>query len=181
MSTRKIRLLLPDANTILDFPAGPVETCFNQSSSAGLPHESRISIALSQDTSPAESNARCKNGEKNGPFPSENAHAKRQLWAYSGLALGNPHQRRTPLRPRGTAALQETDLHSRFEQGSQPRSERSTQGCRYPGQCTARTVSGFLPKIADQRHQADDGASHARTQDCSHYADSVEEGRKLRR
>src|SRR5436305_651134 len=54
-------------------------------------------------------------------------------------------------------------------------------GRRYQGQCTARTISGFLPEITGQRHQADDGASHAGAQDCSHYADSVEEGRKLRR
>ena len=60
--------------------------------------------------------------------------------------LGNSHQRRTPLRPRPTVSLQEADLHSRFEQRSQPRSERSIQSCRYPGQCTARSVSGFLPR-----------------------------------
>src|SRR5207302_2879095 len=95
--------------------------------------------------------------------------------------VGDPHQRGTPLRPRPTAALQKAGLHPGVEQGSQPRSERPIQSRRYQGQCTARTISGFLPEITGQRHQADDGASHAGAQDCSHYADSVEEGRKLRR
>src|SRR5215469_6414492 len=44
-----------------------------------------------------------------------------------------------------------------------------------------RTVSGFLPKIAGQGHQADHGTSHAGAQDCSHYADSMEERRELQR
>src|SRR3989442_1302089 len=95
--------------------------------------------------------------------------------------VGDPHQRGTPLRPRPTAALQKAGLHPGVEQGSQPRSERPIQSRRYQGQCTARTISGFLPEITGQRHQADDGASHPGAQDCSHYADSVEEGRKLRR
>src|SRR5438309_8912171 len=95
--------------------------------------------------------------------------------------VGDPHQRGTPLRPRPTAALQKAGLHPGVEQGSQPRSERPIQSRRYQGQCTARTISGFLPEITGQRHQADDGASHAGAQDCSHYADSMEEGRKLRR
>jgi hypothetical protein len=62
-----------------------------------------------------------------------------------------------------------------------PISRREREGCRYPGQCTARTIAGFLPEIAGQRHQADHGASHAGEKNCSHYADSVEKGRKLRR
>src|SRR5207247_8506780 len=95
--------------------------------------------------------------------------------------VGDPHQRGTPLRPRPTAALQKADLDSWPEQGPQPRFERSVQSCRHPGECTARTISGFLPEIAGERHQADDGASHPGAQDCSHYADSMEEGRKLRR
>src|SRR5436853_5479401 len=45
----------------------------------------------------------------------------------------------------------------------------------------ARTIPGFLPAIAGQRHQADHGTPHAGTQDCSHYADSMEEGGKFRR
>src|SRR5437016_5890247 len=95
--------------------------------------------------------------------------------------VGNPRQRGIPLRPRPTAAPQKAGLHPGVEQGLQPRSERPVQSRRYQGQCTARTISGFLPEITGQRHQADDGASHPGAQDCSHYADSVEEGRKLRR
>src|SRR5439155_16428577 len=74
--------------------------------------------------------------------------------------IGNPHHWRTPLRKRTTATFQETDLDSWPEQGPQPRFERSVQSCRHPGECTARTISGFLPEIAGERHQADDGASH---------------------
>src|SRR5437762_12464651 len=61
--------------------------------------------------------------------------------------VGDPHQRETPLRPRPTAALQKAGLHPGVEQGSQPRSERPIQSRRYQGQCTARTISGFLPEI----------------------------------
>jgi len=60
-------------------------------------------------------------------------------------------------------------------------SRRAVQSCRHPGEYAARTLPGFLPAIAGQRHQADHGAAHAGAQDCSHYADSVEERRKLRR
>ena len=45
---------------------------------------------------------------------------KRQLWAYSGLGFGNPRQCGIPLCQRRTATFQETDLHSRSEQGPQP-------------------------------------------------------------
>ena len=33
----------------------------------------------------------------------------------------------------------------------------------------------------DEKYKADHGAADAGAQDCSHHADSVEEGRKLRR
>src|SRR5437879_6443369 len=50
---------------------------------------------------------------------------------------------------------------------------RPIQSCRHQGECAARTIPGFLPAIAGQRHQADHGTPHAGTQDCSHYADSM--------
>jgi len=50
----------------------------------------------------------------------------------------------------------------------------------HPSQCATRTVAGVLPMLAGQRHQAHHGAPHRGTQDCSHYADTVEEGRRLR-
>jgi hypothetical protein len=46
---------------------------------------------------------------------------------------------------------------------------------------SVRPVPGFLPGIVGERHEADDGTSHVGAQDGSDYADSVEEGRKLRR
>jgi transposase len=105
---------------------------------------------------------------------------KRQLWAYSGLAL----ETRTSGEHRyvrGQLQRSKANLHPRTEQGSQSRSERSVQSCRHPGECTARTVSGFLSAIAGQRHQADHGPSDPGAQDRSHCINSVEEGRKLRR
>src|ERR1039458_6033508 len=66
-------------------------------------------------------------------------------------------------------------------QRPQPRSEGSIQRSGHHGQYASRTVPGFVPSGAGQRHQADHGASHAGPQDCSDYADSVEEGRELRR
>src|SRR5437762_12095666 len=55
------------------------------------------------------------------------------------------------------------------------------QSCRRQGEGAARTIAGVLPEITGQRHQADHGTPHAGTQDCSHYADSMEEGGKFRR
>jgi hypothetical protein len=38
----------------------------------------------------------------------------------------------------------------------------------------------FYQAALAKRHQADHGTAHTSAQDCSHYADSVEERRKLR-
>src|SRR5579864_352780 len=92
----------------------------------------------------------------------------------------NPRQRGISLRQWPTAATQKTGDDSRLEQGLQPRSERSVQRRCYSGQRAARTIPRLLPALARQRHQADRGAPHPGTQDCSHYADTVEEGRRLR-
>jgi hypothetical protein len=91
------------------------------------------------------------------------------------------HQRRPSLCPRPIATLQETNLHSWTEQGPQPRPKRFVQSRGHDGQCASWTVPGLLSEIAGQRHQANNGASDAGTQDRSHYADSLEEGRRLRR
>lgn len=92
----------------------------------------------------------------------------------------NPRQRGISLRPRASAAAQKTSDDSRLEQRLQPRSERSVQRRCYSGQRAARTIPRLLSALARQRHQADHGAPHPSTQDCSHYVDSVEEGRRLR-
>ena len=106
---------------------------------------------------------------------------KRQLWTYSGLGLetrdsgeyhyvqGQVRRRKKQVSIRGLNKDHNHDLKGLF------------QSCRQQGECAARTIPGFLPAIAGQRHQADHGASHAGAQDCSHYADSMEERRKLRR
>ena len=44
------------------------------------------------------------------------------------------------------------------------------------GQVRSPDRSRKLTSARSPRHQADHGASHAGTQDCSHYADTVEEG-----
>ncbi len=107
---------------------------------------------------------------------------KRQLWAYSGLALetrttgehryvkGQLRRSKKQISIRGLNKDHNHDLKGLFKAAA-------TRASVQPG----RTISGFLPEIAGERHQADDGASHPGAQDCSHYADSMEEGRKLRR
>ena len=82
---------------------------------------------------------------------------------------------------RPTASIQKADFHSRPEQESQSRSKGFVQGRGDPGQHTARTLSGVLPALAGQRHQADYGAPHPGAEDRSHYADTVEERSQLRR
>jgi transposase len=105
---------------------------------------------------------------------------KRQLWAYSGLALetrtsgeycyvrGQLRRSKKQVSIRGLNKDHNHDLKGLFKAAA-TRDE-----------CTAGTVSGFLPEIAGQRHQADDGASHVGAQDCSHNANPVEEGREPR-
>ena len=107
--------------------------------------------------------------------------SKRQLWAYSGLALetrisaeyrlveGQVRRSKKLLSIRGLNKDHNHDLKGLFK------------GAATMASVASRTVPGLLPSCAGQRHKADHGASHAGAQDCSHYADSVEEGRKLRR
>ena len=106
---------------------------------------------------------------------------KRQLWAYSGLALetrisaeyrlveGQVRRSKKVLSIRGLNKDHNHDLKGLFK------------GAATMASAASRAVPGFLPGCAGQRHQADHGASHAGAQDCSHYADSLEEGRELRR
>jgi transposase len=106
---------------------------------------------------------------------------KRQLWAYSGLALetrtrgehcyvqGQLRRSKKQISIRGLNKDHNHDLKGLFKGAATTASVR-------PG-----PVSGFLPEIAGQRHPADHGAAHAGAQDCSHYADFMEERGKLRR
>src|SRR5262249_25794782 len=105
--------------------------------------------------------------------------SKRQLWTYSGLGLetrdsgeyhyvrGQVRRRKKQATIRGLNKDYNHDLKGLFKGAA-------------TGQCKARTVPGVLPALARQRYQAHHGAPHAGTQDCSHYADTVEEGRRLR-
>ena len=106
---------------------------------------------------------------------------KRQLWAYSGLALetrtsgehcfvqGQLRRSKKQISIRGLNKDHNHDLKGLFK------------GAATTASVQSRTVSGFLPEIAGQRHPADHGAAHAGAQDCSHYADLMEERGKLRR
>ena len=78
---------------------------------------------------------------------------ERQLWAYSGLAVRDSYQRGPSLCRRLITTLQETNLHSRTEQGPQPRPKRFVQSCGHDGQCASRTVPGLLSEITSQRYQ----------------------------
>ena len=106
---------------------------------------------------------------------------KRQLWAYSGLAFGDSHQCGISHDRRSSAALEKLLSIRGLNKDHNHDLKRFIQRRGYHGQCASRTVPGFLPGGTGQRHQADHGASLAGAQDCSHYADSMEEGRKLRR
>ena len=60
---------------------------------------------------------------------------KRQLWAYSGLALKTSHQRGIPIRGGPTETFQEAPGHPRTQRQPQSRSEKYLQGCGDPGRC----------------------------------------------
>jgi transposase len=105
---------------------------------------------------------------------------KRQLWAYSGLALethtsaeygynqGQLQRSKKLVSIRGLNKNHDHDLKGLFKATATMASMR-------------RTVPRVLPGIAGQRHEASHGSSHAGAQDCGDYADTLEEGRKLRR
>ena len=104
---------------------------------------------------------------------------KRQLWAYSGLALetrtsaeysyveGQLRRSKKLLSIRGLNKDHNHDLKALFKAASITASVR-------PGPFQDFNSAG-------KRHEAYDGAAHTRAQDRSHYADSVEEGRRFRR
>ena len=106
---------------------------------------------------------------------------KRQLWAYSGLALET-----------------RTSADYRYVEGQLRRSKKvvSIRGLNkdhnhdlkglFKGAATMASVrpgpfQDFYQAALAKRHQADDGAPDASAQDGSDYANSLEEGRELRR
>src|SRR5882762_214463 len=89
---------------------------------------------------------------------------KRQLWAYSGLALAT-----------------RTSAEYRFLDGQLQRSKKYLQGRGYLGQRHRRTLSGFLHRVAGQRDEGVDGSSHSGAQDRGHYFDRLEERSWFRR
>src|SRR5207245_2878096 len=64
---------------------------------------------------------------------------------------------------------------------AQPSISHSGQGLEGKKSSSLPVEGGIFSLTFPFIDQADDGASHPGAQDCSHYADSVEEGRKLRR
>ena len=106
---------------------------------------------------------------------------KRQLWAYSGLALetrisaeyryveGQVRRSKKLLSIRGLNKDHNHDLKGLFKGAATMASVR-------PG-----PFQDFYQAALAKGIKPAHGASHAGAQDRSHYADSVEEGRKLRR
>ena len=109
-------------------------------------------------------------------FPEQTTTVEIQ-WSGSGDA----RQRPTSFCGRATAALQKAAAYSWFESRSQPRDEGYLQEYGYGRYSLCGTVPGFLRRFASQGDEAGDGSSHARTQDRSHYVDTLEEGRTFRR
>ena len=106
---------------------------------------------------------------------------KRQLWAYSGLALeihtsgdygypdGQLRRSKKVVSIRGLNKDHNHDLKG------------LVQSYRHHGEHASWAVPRVLPGTSGQRHEASYGSSHAGAKDCSDYADTLEEGRKLRR
>ncbi len=106
---------------------------------------------------------------------------KRQLWAYSGLALetrtsaeyrfveGQVRRSKKLLCIRGLNKDHNHDLKGLFKGAATMASVR-------PG-----PFQDFYQAALAKGIKANHGAAHAGTQDCRHYADTLEEGRKLRR
>src|SRR5690242_10540133 len=104
--------------------------------------------------------------------------SKRQLWTYSGLGLetrdsgeyhfvqGQPRRRNKQATIRGLNKDYNHDLKGVFKGAA-------TRASVKPG-----PFQEFYQRSLAKRHQAHHGAPHAGTQDCSHYADPVEEGRR---
>ena len=76
---------------------------------------------------------------------------KRQLWAYSGLALKTSTSGEYRIRGGPAETLQEIPGHSRAQRQPQSRSEKYLQGCGDPSRCRPRTVPGVLRRFS--RHE----------------------------
>ena len=72
---------------------------------------------------------------------------KRQLWAYSGLALKTSTSGEYRIVEGQTETFQEIPGHPRAERQPQSRSEKYLQGCRDPGRCRPWTVPGVPRRV----------------------------------
>ena len=105
---------------------------------------------------------------------------KRQLWAYSGFAVethdsgeyryvrGKPQRNRERITVRG--------LNDNHNQGPEESVQRSRHLCQH----TSWPSAGLLCCFGCQRDAADDGPSHAGTEDCRHHFNHVEERSEFR-
>ena len=105
--------------------------------------------------------------------------SKRQLWTYSGLGLETRDSGEYRYAKRPTAAAQKT---GDYFVGLNKDYNHDLKGL-FKGTATRASVKPgpfqeFYSALARQGHQAHHGAPdrHVGTQDCSHYADTVEEG-----
>ena len=106
---------------------------------------------------------------------------KRQLWAYSGLALKTSTSGEYRI-VEGQLKRSKKFLAIRgLNAQPQSRSEKYLQGCGDPGRCRPRTVSRVLRRFSSQRDEANDGASHPGAQDRGHHFDRLEERSSFRR
>ena len=80
---------------------------------------------------------------------------KRQLWAYSGLALKTSTSGEYRFVEGQLKTLQEAPGHPRAQRQPQSRSEKYLQGCGDPSRCRTRTISGVLRRFSRHRDEAD--------------------------
>ncbi len=93
---------------------------------------------------------------------------------------GDPRQRAIPLRRRTAATLQETPAIRGLNTNHNHDLKNIFKGAATRA-ATCRTVPGVLRRLACQRDEAIDGASHLGAQDCGDHFDRLEERSPFRR
>ena len=107
---------------------------------------------------------------------------KRQLWAYSGLAIGDAQQCGIPLPWKANYNVPRNPWRSAVSIDNHNHDLKYIfKGAATKASSCAGSLPRFLRGFTRQRNEAFDGSSHLGTQDCNHHFDGLEERSAFRR
>ena len=106
---------------------------------------------------------------------------KRQLWAYSGLALKTSTSGEYRFVEGQLKRSKKTPGDPRAQRQPQSRSEKYLQGCGHPSRWRSGTVPGVLRRSSCPRDETVHGTPHPGAQDCGDHFAGLEERSAFRR